>query len=142
MPITESKIKSGSLILGAGETESAVFNTQATNVSLSPKSKDAGEPVEVLDGSQLASDATTEWSLKAKAIQDFTDPAGLQSYSWDHDGETVPYIWKPAGNAGPSFAGNVRVGALEVGGDVAKRLDVDVEWQLTGKPAKTFPQAP
>lgn len=133
MSITESRLKQGALVLDVGGEGMAKFATQATNVVISPSTKQDGEPLEVLDGNKTTAASTTEWTLKAKAIQDFTDPAGLQAYSWEHDGETVPFTWTPT-QGGPVFSGNVTIQPLDVGGDVNKRIDVDVEWPLTGKP--------
>ena len=138
MPITESKLKDGSLILG-GPAGFAKFATQATNIQIEPKSKDEGDPVETQDGSTLAADKVTEWTLKAKAIQDFTDPAGLIAYSWENDGDQVSYEWKPRGASGPTYSGTVRIAPLATGGDVNKRLSTDVEWALSGKPVVTYP---
>ena len=137
--ITESKLKAGSLILDAAGAAFAKFATQATNVAITPETKDEGDPVETLDGSTIAADAVTTWTLKAKSIQDFTDPEGLQAYSWENENETVSYTWKPNGASGPTYAGNVRITPLEIGGDVNKRNDVDIEWALTGKPTVTYP---
>lgn len=133
MPITQSKLKTGALVLDVGGAAMAKFATQATNVVIAPETKEDGEPVETLDGSTIAAQSTTTWKLKAKAIQDFTDPAGLQAYSWENAGDTVPFSWTPTAG-GPVFTGNVVIAPLEIGGDVNKRTDVDVEWVIVSKP--------
>lgn len=136
MPATQSKIKSGTLTLGSGPA--LAVHTQASNVVISPKTSDGGDALELVSGEVLAGDGTTEWTLKVKLIQDFDDPEGVINYSWDNEGETVPYSWQPNADA-PTYTGTLRVDPIEVGGDAGKRLDVEVEWILTGKPTRTFP---
>lgn len=130
--ITESKIKNGSLTLGALE-----FGAQPTNVTITPTHDEDGDAVETLDGSQLTPDVTRGNTLKMTAIQDWEDVAGFVNYTWEHDLETVAFVWKPRGAAGPTYAGNVEVRAVEVGGDVNKRTTTDAEWTCEGPVART-----
>jgi hypothetical protein len=132
----ESKQRNGTLTLGG--TFTAVAG-QASNVVISPKHNDGGDALELLDGTTLTGDGTTDWTLKGKAVQDWSDPAGFTEYTWDNDGDEVAYEWQPMGVAGPKYSGTVRVKALEVGGDVGKRLEHEFEWPLTGKPNVTRP---
>lgn len=136
---TESKIKDGSLLLGGVD-----FSCQPTNVKVTPPNPPSGsssdDSTEVLCGNVLASDSggDNSWRLAFTQIQDFTDPDGLIQYSWDNQGDEVPFTWAPRGAAGPSFAGTVQVWPIELGGDVNKRLTSDAEWTITsGKPART-----
>ena len=131
---TESRLRNGILTLDGKQ-----FATQTYNVRIVPSHKEEGDSLEMLDGSSLTPDATTSWQLEAKHIQDFTDQAGLQAFSWASAGETVAYTWQPTGATGPSYTGNVTVRELEHGGDVGKRLEVDLSWPLTGKPTVTYP---
>lgn len=133
MAVTESKIKSGTLTIG-GES----FSCQPTNVRVVPKFDESGDVVETLCGDVLGADETESHTLNITAVQDFTDPAGLQRYSWEHSGQSVPFVWS-TGADGVSFAGTVKVRALEVGGDVNKRLTVDAEWPCVGVPVPTWP---
>ena len=132
MPITESKLKSGVLTLDGTD-----FSCQPTNVRVTPSHSEDGDAVETLCGDELGADLNRSDVLAMTSIQDFTDTAGLQKFSWDNDGTTVPFSWQPQGASGPTFAGNVSVRALEVGGDVNKRLTVDVEWPCVGTPTWT-----
>lgn len=127
MTITESKIKSGSLTFGG-----TAFSCQQTNVRVTPSYDSSGDAVETLCGDTLAEDETRSDALNITAIQDFTDPDGFISYTWEHDLETVAFVWKPTGVDGPTFAGSVKVKAAEVGGDVNKRLTSDLEWACVG----------
>lgn len=133
---TESKLKNGTFTIGSTPLAMA---TQAANVRIVPETSEDGDPLELLSGDVLAADATTTWTLAARMIQDFTDPAGLIAFSWDEAGETVPFTWAPNGATGPSYAGNVVVRPLEVGGDVNRRLENELEWVITAKPTVTYP---
>lgn len=131
MPPKESKIKSGSLIFDPSGVP-ADFSCQPTNVRVTPSHETDGDALEVLCGDELAPDLKRTDTLALTSLQDFDDPAGLQRFSWDNDGEAVEFEWKPQGVTGPTFAGTVSVRAVEVGGDVNKRLTVDVEWPCIG----------
>lgn len=137
MPVVESKLKTGSLKLGlAPGTE---FGCQETNVRITPEHNEAGDPTETLCGDVLTASTTVTWTLNGTAIQDWDAPGGVSivQYSWAHDGETVPFEWKP--NAGATlFTGNVTIRALELGGDVNTRITTDFSWPMTGKPTTVW----
>ncbi len=130
--ITESKIKSGTLTLGGVD-----FAAQATNVKVTPTHDEDGDPVETLSGDQLTPDVTRGNTLALTAIQDFDDVAGFVNYTWANDLETVAFVWRPKGVTGPSYAGNVEVRAVEVGGDVNKRITTEAEWTCEGAVIRT-----
>lgn len=129
MPVTESKVGAPSGTLTIGGTS---FAAQATAVEVRPSRSTSGDAVPLLDGGELPADSTRADTLRISAVQDFTDPAGFQAYSWAHDGEAVAFVWAPNGATGPSFGGTVQVVALAVGGEVRKRLTVDAEWDCVG----------
>lgn len=132
MPITESKLKAGTLTLGGVD-----FAAQATNVRVTPTHDEDGDAVETLDGSALTPDVTRGNTLALTAIQDWEDVDGFVNYTWENDLETVAFSWKPKGAAGPTYAGNVEVRAVEVGGDVNKRTTTDAEWTCEGPVNRT-----
>ena len=133
MAIVESKLKTGSLKLGSTE-----FACQATNVRIVPSFNEEGDTVETLCGDSLAPSTTTDWALQGTHIQDWDSGGlGIVEYSWVNNLVTVPFIWKP--NASDvSFAGNVQVRALELGGDVNTRITTDFDWPITGTPTPTW----
>jgi len=137
MAVVESKLKTGSLKLGtAPGTE---FGCQETNVRITPEHNESGDPTETLCGDVLTAATTVTWTLNGTAIQDWDAPGGVSivQYSWAHDGETVPFTWKP--NAGATtFTGNVTIRALELGGDVNTRITTDFAWPLAGKPTTVW----
>lgn len=134
MPITESRLKTGTLTLDATS-----FATQATNVRLTPKTDSSGDSLEVLSGDTITPDDETTWSLAITAVQDFDDPAGFVNFAMTNAGEVVAYTWAPAGAEGVSYAGNVRVRPVEIGGDVNARLTTDAEWPCQEAPTATYP---
>ena len=138
MPATESKLNTGTLTIGGTE-----FAAQASAVKIVPSRDSSGDPLPLLDGGELGADSTRSDVLQITAVQDFTDPAGFQRFSWTNDGVTVPFTWVPNGAAQDSFTGQVTVSALEVGGEVKRRLTVDAEWPCVGAVAwNVLPVAP
>lgn len=138
MAIIESKLKTGTLTLG---TAPAVdFACQATNVRLTPSADETGDEVETLCGDTIGAETTTSWVLAGTSIQDFDAPAGFVLYCFEHDLDTVAFSWLPNVDSG-TWTGNVRIRAVEVGGDVNTRLSTDWEWPIIGTPTLT-PNAP
>jgi hypothetical protein len=123
MAIKESKLKNGKLTIGGKE-----FSTQAQNVKITPSYKDDGEPLETLSGDQIASSTTRTDTLTIDAIQDFTDPMGFQTFCWDNDQKEIAFTWTPTSAATPSWSGTLQVRAVEVGGDVNKRISTSAEF--------------
>lgn len=131
---TDSRQKNGVLTIDGEQ-----FACQQRNVRVMPPGQSDDAVPEVLDGTPLSEDESAQaaWKLGFRSIQDFTNPEGLQKYSWDHSGEVVPCTWQPAGPTGPTYAGMIQVYALEVGGDVATRLEVEAEWKWQAMPTWT-----
>lgn len=132
MPITDSRLKEGTLTLDA-----VAFATQATNVRLTPSTDEVGDRVEVLSGDVDEPEDETTWSLVIDAVQDFDDDAGLINFALQNAGDVVAYSWKP--NAGaPTYTGTVKVRPVEIGGDVATRNLTSAEWPCQQKPTATY----
>lgn len=129
MPPVESKIKDGQLLLGPDGIDQLDVSCQPTNVRIVPGYDEEGDRLEVLCGDVLEPDTTRTDTLAFTAVQDFTDPDGLVAYSWAHELERVPFIWRPRGVGSIEYTGTVEVRALEVGGDVNKRLTNEAEWK-------------
>lgn len=135
MPIIDSRLKTGTLTVDA-----LPFATQATNVTLSPDTSEDGDALEVLSGDTIEPDDVTTWTLSVTAIQDFDDPAGFVAFTFDNGGQIVPFVWKPNAD-GVSYAGNVKIRPVEIGGDVNARLTTAAEFPVIGTPVPTFPGA-
>ncbi len=126
--IRDSRLKNGTLTLDA-----ISFASQAQNVTLKPKTDEAGDPLETLSGDTITAEDETTWSLSIEAVQDFDDTAGFVMFALNNANELVPYSWKPSPDS-PTFTGTVRVRPVEIGGDVNKRLTTGAEWPCTAKP--------
>lgn len=130
---TVSKQKNGVFTI-----DGEAFACQQTNVRIVPPEVGDDAIEEVLDGTPLeGEDSEKPWKLAFTSVQDFTNDEGLQTYSWEHESEVVAYSWAPRGAEGPTYSGTVKVSPLEVGGEINKRLSVEAEWILSGKPTRT-----
>lgn len=136
MTVTEARVKSGTLTLKAGTGGTAVTYQaacQATNVRIVPGTENNNDQsIEVLCGDILsgASASKPADTLNIGSIQDFTDPAGFQAFTWAHRGETVEFVWKPNATAGEWHGTATIALPIEVGGDVNTRLTADVSWPI------------
>lgn len=131
MPITTSKLKSGTLTLDA-----LPFATQATNVRLVPEVDEQGDPIEVLSGDQEGADEVTSWTLAVTAVQDFDDAAGFVKFCFDNAGVSVPFSWEASATS-PTWTGSITVRAVEFGGDVNTRNTTEAEFPVIGTPTWT-----
>lgn len=134
--IVESRVKSGVLTLGTAPGND--FSCQPTNIRVTPTTDDDGDPVETLCGDMIPAGKKESWVLAGTAIQDFDSPTGFLSYCYDNALETVPFTWQPNIAGAPTWAGNVVIEALEEGGDVNTRITTDFEFDVAGKPTRTY----
>lgn len=134
--IVESRNKSGTLTLGT--TPGTSFACQATNVRVTPTHEETDDAIETLCGDELPAARKRTDVLGIVAVQDFDKPDGFVAFTWANDLKTVPFTWKPNADA-PTYAGDVEILALEVGGDVAVRLTTEAEWNIVGPVAVTYP---
>lgn len=138
MAVTESKLKTGRLLLGTAP--GVEYACQQTNVRVVPTHNEDGDTQETLCGDVLTAATTTTWALQGTAIQDWDAVSGTSfiKYSWQHNLETVPFTWQP--NMGALvISGTVTVRALELGGDVNTRITSDFDWPIAGQPTVTWP---
>lgn len=133
MAITESKLKAGTLTL-----DSEAFACQAINVRLTPNhdtNTTTDDVIETLCGDTTTPTTdvtiTTTWSLNIEAIQDFTNADGFVRFCLDNNQEVVAFSWKP-NTAGPTFSGNCRILAVEMGGEVNRRITTSAEFPVVG----------
>lgn len=132
MPVTESRVRYGSLTVGGN-----AFSCQPTSAAIEPANDTGGgDSVEVLCGDTLsgASSATLTADLTLTAIQDFTaadEDTSIVGYSWAHNGETVDFSWNPTSDPADEWSGKLTVQAINVGGEVNARVTSDVTWPIT-----------
>lgn len=133
MPITDSRVKEGSLSFAddATGTGEVTFSCQPTSVMISTEYNESGETVQVLCGDETAPDTTADRTLKITAIQDFTDPAGLMVYLRDNELEQKYFTWQA--NAEAEVAtGIVQCRVGDWGGEVGKRITTELELPIVG----------
>jgi hypothetical protein len=133
MPITESRLKSGTLTLDA-----VSFAAQASNVTIEPSTDEVGERLEVLSGDTIDAEDETSSVLQITAVQDFDDPTGFVRFTWTNKNELVPFSWQPNPSA-PTISGTCRIRPVSIGGDVNTRLDTGAEFPISGDPTFTDP---
>lgn len=132
--IEDSRLSGGTLTLDA-----IPFAKQMTTVELEPSTAEEGEHVEVLSGATLDPDEVTSWVLNLGAIQDFDDPTGFVEFARANAGQLVPFSWQPNAVGAPTYTGTVRVRAVKIGGEVAKRLGNESGWPVIGDFDTTYP---
>lgn len=141
MPITESRVRNGTLTFGGSGggtgTPGTVFACQASTVKVTPSFDDDGDAVETLCGESLPAGKKAHWTLNGTSIQDFDDPDGFLAYCFEHSLETVAFEWMPNQVGAPTWSGSVVIRALEEGGDVNARLTTDWEFDIAGDPIRT-----
>lgn len=129
MPVTPSKVKSGTLTLGGASPTD--FSCSPTNIRLTP-SVNTEDPLEVLCGDVIQGIGSTTWSLDGTAVSDFDDPNGFVLYAFHQNGETVPFTWQPNPQSG-TWSGSVVIAAIEIGGDINTRLTTDFSFGVVGQ---------
>lgn len=134
MAIQRSKVKEGTLHLGGATPMD--FSCNPTNIRLTPTT-DADDPVETLCGDIIAGESRTTWAMNGTSIADFDNEAGLIAFCFDNDGTNVGFTWQPSLNS-PTYTGQVRVAAMEIGGDVNSSLTTDFSWALSDKPTVAY----
>jgi hypothetical protein len=144
MTIVESRLKTGTFTLGGTVEPPAAgtsFACQASNIHVTPSYDDDGDDIETLCGDQIPAGKKETWVIAGTSVQDFDDPDGFLAYCYLHAMETIPFTWTPNPN-GLSWSGNCVVVALEEGGDVNSRLTSDWEFDIAGRPDRTYAVTP
>lgn len=138
MPITESRVKAGTLTLGGSGggtgTPGTAFACQAQSIKVTPTYENDGDAHETLCGDTLPAGKKETWTLNGTSIQDFDDPAGFIAYCYENAMQTVAFSWEPNSVGAPTITGSVVIRALELGGDVNTRLTSDWEFDTAGRP--------
>lgn len=128
----DSRVKVGVLTV-----DSVAFAAQASNVALVPNTKEAGPPLELLNGEKLTDDDETTWSLVFTGVQDFDDEDGWIEFARANANEVVTFSFKP--NAGVLvYGGTCRVRPVNIGGPVAARNTSVATWPLVTGPTPDY----
>lgn len=135
MPIKSYTLGDGSLVFDDGTPFDV--SLQVTGCRITPsESVQAGDSVKVLGGGELAGEeiASYTYTLSGNLIQDIS-LAGVVEWTWDHEGEWVPFTFIPSDLEARQWDGECRIVPLEVGGsDVGQRPRSDFEYRIKAKP--------
>lgn len=132
MAIKKQKLGPGTLTIG--ETGSGQeMAKQSTSVAIEPSYSDGDRQI-VLSGDVDQEAAEWEGTLTATFFQDYAAD-GLLAWTWEHDGETLPFTFAPNTAAGFEVSGEVVIRPATIGGDVDTENTSEVEWSLPKRPA-------
>ena len=132
MAIKKQKLGPGTLTIG--ETGSGQeMAKQSTSVAIEPSYSDGDRQI-VLSGDVDQEAAEWEGTLTATFFQDYAAD-GLLAWTWEHDGETLPFTFTPNSAAGFEVSGEVVIRPATIGGDVDTENTSEVEWSLPKRPA-------
>ena len=132
MAIKKQKLGPGTLTIG--ETGSGQeMAKQSTAVAIEPSYSDGDRQI-VLSGDVDQEAAEWEGTLTATFFQDY-EANGLLAWTWEHDGETLPFTFVPNSAAGFEVSGDVVIRPATIGGDVDTENTSEVEWSLPKRPS-------
>lgn len=136
MPFVDSRLGPGTLMLGTAPGTDHSFQVSALALTPAVDSTD-GTPTLAVPAPEP--EMKTTYTLDGSAINDFEAVAGLQRWCYDHDGETVDFVWTPNTDvATPAIlTGQVQVRAFPMGGAVGEQLVTDFSWPTVAKPVWT-----
>ena len=140
MAVETHKLGPGSLTLGSG---AAQFAQQLRQFEVTPTENVTTEDdIEVLSGETVTGEDTVthEATVSGKILQDL-GAAGFVAYTWENNGQVVPFTFKPKTGLSAAVTGTVRILAVKIGGEVKTRMESDFSWSCTGFPTFT-PHAP
>jgi len=121
----------GSLKIGATASARA-WAGDLTPPALTP-STSSEDPMPMLDGSNLAGEDTTTWTLDGTLVDNF-ELDSLQNYCIANAGKEEPFVWTPANAGGTDYSGVLKIRPIGIGGEVKKKNTNDFSFPLTGDP--------
>ena len=130
--ITAHKLGPGTLKFG--DTGSAQeFASHVTTCTISPSFNEE-DPIPTLSGDQFVDgDATFEGTISGEFLQEYT-VAGLVKWTWDNNGETVPFVFTPRTDAELSWKGECVIRPVNVGGEVKTANTAEFEFRVLELP--------
>ena len=130
--ITAHKLGPGTLKFGDTGSEQE-FASHVTTCTISPSFNEE-DPIPTLSGDQFVDgDATFEGTISGEFLQEYT-VAGLVKWTWDHNGETVPFVFTPRTDAELSWRGECVIRPVNVGGEVKVANTAEFEFRVLELP--------
>lgn len=134
MAIKPTIIGPGTMKLGATGT---LTDHAESFMSLTVKwDKDKGEDADFLSGDTIAGSNKYTAKLSGKVAQDLSK-SKIVDYSWKNKNKTVEFEYTPNTKTNAVIKGKVVIDPIDVGGDVKKRGESDIEWDIVGEPTFT-----
>lgn len=132
LPVAHRAQKLGPGLLTIGEVGSTLdMSAQLTAVSVTWENEEE-EPLNVLSGEVIAGDDTYIATLEGTVVQDLTED-GVIDWTWKNKGQVVPITFSPTSGEA-QVTGRVKVGPINLGGDVNVKNTSDVSWVFVGEP--------
>lgn len=128
---TDSRLGVGTLKIGTVD-----YGAQIANVVLAP-TVDSTDGTPTLAVPDPLPEEKESWALEGSAIQDFQLDSGFVNYCFDNAGTIVPFELVPVTGDGPTWAGNVRLWSIPIGGDAGVQITADFSFAVEGKPTRT-----
>lgn len=109
------------------------FAAQLTKCAINTDTK-SDDPIDTLDGSQVAGEDTYTNALAGTILQDY-DLDSLEIYCFDNRGREMPFVFIPSNAGEVQWSGTVKIRPVgSIGGDVKKKNTSDFEFTIVGDP--------
>ena len=130
--ITAHKLGPGTLKFGDTGSEQE-FASHVTTCTISPSFNEE-DPIPTLSGDQFVDgDATFEGTISGEFLQEYT-VEGLVKWTWDNNGQTVPFVFTPSTDAELSWKGQCVIRPVNVGGEVKVANTAEFEFRVLELP--------
>lgn len=130
--ITAHKLGPGTLKFGETGSEQE-FASHVTACTISPSFNEE-DPIPTLSGDQFVDgDATFEGTISGEFLQEYT-VEGLVKWTWDNNGQTVPFVFTPRTDAELSWKGQCVIRPVNVGGEVKVANTAEFEFRVLELP--------
>lgn len=130
--ITAHKLGPGTLKFGDTGSEQE-FASHVTTCTISPSFNEE-DPIPTLSGDQFVDgDATFEGTISGEFLQEYT-VEGLVKWTWDNNGQTVPFVFTPRTDAELSWKGECVIRPVNVGGEVKVANTAEFEFRVLELP--------
>lgn len=130
--ITAHKLGPGTLKFGDTGSEQE-FASHVTTCTISPSFNEE-DPIPTLSGDQFVDgDATFEGTISGEFLQEYT-VEGLVKWTWDNNGQTVPFVFTPRTDAELSWKGQCVIRPVNVGGEVKVANTAEFEFRVLELP--------
>lgn len=135
MTVQTEKLGPGVLELGDILTTGLAIQCQVREAILE-FDVDEGDSDVTLCGDDVAGEDTISGKITGELYQDWTEE-GVNKWSWDFKGQSVPFTFKPRTAAGLTITGTLKMRPLPIGGETKTKLLAEFEWPTVGLPTIT-----